>query len=259
MFEAKFPQAVLLKKVVEALTGLIDDATIDCDNDGLALQAMDSSHVSLVTVRIPRETFEDFRCDRNLSLGLNLGSVTKVIKTANNDDVLTLKASGPSDSVCFLIESRSQHKVSEYNIRQLDLDAEHLDIPETDYDCVVRLPSHEFQRVCRDLSQVGDSVVVDCAKEGVSFAAQGDLGTGNIKLAQTSAERRDGDDAVDIELREKTRLTFALRYLNLFTKATPLSAKVKLSMSEDVPLVVEYPIGESGYVRYYLAPKIEED
>ena len=38
MFEAKFPQAVLLKKVVEALTGLIDDATIDCDNDGLALQ-----------------------------------------------------------------------------------------------------------------------------------------------------------------------------------------------------------------------------
>ena len=139
---------------------------------------------------------------------------------------LRSQASGPSDSVCFLIESRSQHKVSEYNIRQLDLDAEHLDIPETDYDCVVRLPSHEFQRVCRDLSQVGDSVVVDCAKEGVSFAAQGDLGTGNIKLAQTSAERRDGDDAVDIELREKTRLTFALRYLNLFTKATPLSAKV---------------------------------
>ena len=60
-------------------------------NHELPRQAMDSSHVSLVTVRIPRETFEDFRCDRNLSLGLNLGSVTKVIKTANNDDVLTLK------------------------------------------------------------------------------------------------------------------------------------------------------------------------
>ena len=30
-------------------------------------------------------------------------------------------------------------------------------------------------------------------------------------------------------------------------------------MSEDVPLVVEYSIGESGYIRYYLAPKIEDD
>jgi len=258
MFEAKFPQAVLLKKVLEALTGLIDDATFDCDDEGLCLQAMDSSHVSLVTVKIPRETFEEFRCDRNLSLGLNLGVVTKVIKTANNDDVLTLKASGPSDTVCFLIESRNQHKVSEYNIRQLDLDAEHLDIPETDYDCVIRLPAVEFQRICRDLSQIGESVVIDCAKEGVSFAAQGDIGTGNVKLAQTAAADR-REDAVTIELREKTTLTFALRYLNLFTKATPLSAQVKLSMSEDVPLVVEYSIGESGYIRYYLAPKIEDD
>lgn len=258
MFEAKFPQAALLKKVLDALTGLIDDATFDCNDEGLGLQAMDSSHVSLVAVKIPSETFEDFRCDRNLSLGLNLGNVTKIVKTANNEDVLTVKAGSSTDAVCFLIESRNGNKVSEYNIRQLDLDAEHLDIPQTDYDCVVRLPAVEFQRICRDLSQVGESVVIDCDKEGVSFAASGDLGTGTVKLAQTAAvDRR--EEAVDIELREKTTLTFALRYLNLFTKATPLSAQVKLSMSEDVPLVVEYSIGESGHIRYYLAPKIEDD
>ena len=89
----------------------------------------------------------------------------------------------------------------------------------------MRLPSTEFQRICRDLSQIGESVVVDCAKEGVSFAAQGDLGTGNVKLAQTAAADR-REDSVVIELKEKTTLTFALRYLNMFTKATPLSAQV---------------------------------
>jgi len=30
-------------------------------------------------------------------------------------------------------------------------------------------------------------------------------------------------------------------------------------MSGEVPLVVEYQIEELGYIRYYLAPKIEED
>jgi len=30
-------------------------------------------------------------------------------------------------------------------------------------------------------------------------------------------------------------------------------------MSGDVPLVVEYQIEDLGYIRYYLAPKIEED
>jgi proliferating cell nuclear antigen len=30
-------------------------------------------------------------------------------------------------------------------------------------------------------------------------------------------------------------------------------------MSADVPLVVEYKIGDIGHIRYYLAPKIEDE
>lgn len=41
---------------------------------------------------------------------------------------------------------------------------------------------------------------------------------------------------VTIEMNEPVQLTFALRYLNFFTKATPLSPTVTLSMSADVPL-----------------------
>lgn len=44
----------------------------------------------------------------------------------------------------------------------------------------------------------------------------------------------------------------------MFTKATPLSTTVTLSFSKDVPLLVEYKISDMGYVRYYLAPKIDE-
>jgi len=42
------------------------------------------------------------------------------------------------------------------------------------------MPSAEFQRICRDLSQIGESVVICCTKEGVKFSASGDLGTGII-------------------------------------------------------------------------------
>ena len=38
------------------------------------------------------------------------------------------------------------------------------------------------------------------------------------------------------QMNEPVQLTFALRYLNFFTKATPLSPTVTLSMSADVPL-----------------------
>jgi len=63
---------------------------------------------------------------------------------------------------------------------------------------------------------------------------------------------------VQIKLEDDVSLTFALRYLNSFAKATPLSSTVSLKMSPDVPLVVEYAIEELGHIRYYLAPKIDE-
>jgi len=58
---------------------------------------------------------------------------------------------------------------------------------------------------------------------------------GNIKLAQSANVDKE-EEAVTIEMQEPVVLTFALRYLNFFTKATPLSAQVSLSMSADVPL-----------------------
>lgn len=58
---------------------------------------------------------------------------------------------------------------------------------------------------------------------------------GNIKLAQSANVDKE-EEAVVIEMQEPVTLTFALRYLNFFTKATPLSSQVSLSMSADVPL-----------------------
>merc|ERR1712193_292904 len=66
-------------------------------------------------------------------------------------------------------------------------------------------------------------------------------------------------DAVTVEVNEPVNLTFALRYLNFFTKATPLSGQVSLSISPDVPLVVGYEIEDLGHVKYFLAPKIENE
>lgn len=191
-------------------------------------------------------------------MGMNLANMSKILKCANNNDTVTIKAQDNADTVTFMFESQNQEKVSDYEMKLMNLDQEHLGIPETDYACIVRLPSQEFARICRDLSQFGESVVITCTKEGVRFSASGDAGSANIKLAQTSSVDKE-DEAVTIEMQEPVTLTFACQYLNSFTKATPLSSQVSLSMSPDVPLVVEFTIPELGHIRYYLAPKIEED
>ncbi len=95
-------------------------------------------------------------------------------------------------------------------------------------------------------------------KEGIRFSSSGDLGTGNIMLKKNTAVDKD-EDAVVIEMQEPVELNFALRYLTLFTKATALGPTVTLSLSPDIPVVVEYPVDTMGHIRYYLAPKIDEE
>jgi proliferating cell nuclear antigen len=258
MFEARLLQAGLLKKILEAVKDLITDANIDCSATGLSLQAMDTSHVSLVSLLLRSDGFEHFRCDRNVSLGINLPGMSRILKCANNDDVLTLKANDDSDTITFMFESPTADRVSDFELKLMDIDAEHLGIPDQEYNAVVKMPAAEFQRICRDLTVLGDTVVIGATKEGVKFSVAGEMGSGNIIVRQ-NAEVDDDELATTITMKEEVQLSFALRYLNFFTKATPLSGTVSLSLTKDVPLVVEYRIEDLGWVRFYLAPKIEDE
>ena len=91
MFEARLTQGVLLKKLLDATRDLIVDANFECSAAGFSLQAMDSSHVSLVSMQLRADGFDHFRCDRNLSMGINLGNMAKMLKCAGNEDVVTMK------------------------------------------------------------------------------------------------------------------------------------------------------------------------
>jgi proliferating cell nuclear antigen len=263
MFEARIDNGGILKKIMESVKDLVNEANFDCSSTGVSLQAMDSSHVSLVALHLRSDGFSHFRADRNISLGINLGAMSKILKCAGNDDMITLKADDSGSEVSFMFENSAQTRVSHFSLKLMDIDSEHLGIPDTEYKCVVKMPATEFQRICREIAIIGDTVKISASKEGVKFSVTGDLGSGSI-VCKSNSSVDDENEAVVIKVEEETTLTFALRYLNFFAKATPLSGSVTLKMSSEVPLVVEYKIAsgedaDMGHIRFYLAPKIEED
>ena len=119
--------------------------------------------MSLVSVNLRADKFDKFRCDRQLSMGMSLESMAKIFRyfvlckchvpyveyyrCAANDDIITVKAQDQPDTVNFMFESPNQEKVSDYEMKLMNLDQEHLGIPETDYAAVIKMPAGEFQRV----------------------------------------------------------------------------------------------------------------
>eukprot|EP00968_Pinguiococcus_pyrenoidosus_P008845 scaffold655_cov225-Pinguiococcus_pyrenoidosus.AAC.18 len=210
MFEARLIQGSLLKKVVSAINELVTDANLECSPSGLSLQAMDSSHVSLVALLLRSEGFDLFRCDRSVQLGLNMANLGKILRCAGNDDVITIRAAENSDNLSLMFESAKEDRISDFELKLMDIDSEQLGIPDTQYSCTVQMPSAEFQRIIRDLSVIGDTCTIGCSKEGVRFGVTGDLGKGEITLRENSAVDSD-EDRVTIQMEEPVELTFALR------------------------------------------------
>lgn len=97
-----------------AIKDLVEHANFDCNEDGLVglrtdqrLQAMDSSHVALSAVELRADGFEEYRCDRPMSIGVAITSLTKVLRSANNNDILNMRKGDNSDSLHLVFEGAS--------------------------------------------------------------------------------------------------------------------------------------------------------
>lgn len=186
---------------------------------------------------------------------MQLTSLTKILKCAKDNDVVTLKAADDADSLGLVFESPKEDRVGEYEMKLMDIDQEHLGIPDTQYDATITMSSAEFARICRDLTALGESVKIEASKEGVRFSSEGEVGSGSVLLKQTAGSDRravraktdpdededaadekpdvsgdDGEDEIDDEDRPAKK-----RKANGSSKATK---KTKPSSDDDVGVAI---------------------
>ena len=76
------------------------------------------------------------------------------------------------------------------------------------------MPSQEFARICKDLSNIGESVQITVTKGGVTFSAKGDIGNAKINLTQGGNVDKE-EESIVIDMQEAVNLTFALRFVNI--------------------------------------------
>jgi proliferating cell nuclear antigen len=257
MFYAKLKESLLMKKLIESIKDIVSEINLEVTPTGINLQAMDASHVALVTVNLSCEGFEDYRCDKVLTLGINVQSLWKLMKCGGNEDYLTFKADLDPSFLNITFENKKMKKNCNFNLGLINIESEHLGIPETSYGSMISMSSSEFNRVTKELYQLSETVNIETNKSFVTFSINSESVNGSIKIDANLSDNI--EEQTHIKVEEPVNLAFALRYLNMFTKATPLSDTVTLYLSSEYPLKVEYTLENLGSLKYYLAPRISED
>jgi proliferating cell nuclear antigen len=91
MFEAKLVDGNILRKIVDSIKDLVTDVNLEVSANGISLQAMDSSHVALVQLKLDKSGFSVYKCDKPITLGLSITNLAKVLRLVTGNDSITLK------------------------------------------------------------------------------------------------------------------------------------------------------------------------
>lgn len=139
----------------------------------------------------------------------------------------------------------------------ITIDTEHLGIPDTKYTSLVTMSSTEFARICRELYAINETVIIETTKDYIKFDVNNTNIGGGFKIEKN--DTTEIEEQCIIANETDVNLSFALRYLNMFTKASAVGQQVTLYLSKEYPLMVEYKLGELGVLKFYLAPRIDDN
>eukprot|EP00494_Astrolonche_serrata_P001914 UN01920 len=184
-FNAQLKEGDVFTKVIDAIKELTQECNFECTSDGIECQCMDNSHVSLVKLQLNKDGFEEYNCKEDITLGLNLTNLSKILKCSGSKDSLEINAED-TENITFSFVNPGEDKCATFKLKLFDIDAEHLGIPDTEYSCTVTMASSEFSRICRDMAVLRDSVKITASKAGVQFETKGDIGSGDLLFKQST-------------------------------------------------------------------------
>lgn len=263
MLEARLINGNLLRKLFESIKEMVSDVNLDCDDSGIHMQSMDSSHVALVSFKLADSLFDAYRCDINRTVGLKVETVCKVLKACGPMDTVVLRCDDDGDTLDIVIEHDKDEKMSHLSLKLMQIHQEALGVPDNEFDTVVMMPSRELKNIAYHYDQLGiETVSIDVNKNEIRFLCKGDLGEGSTVLKPTQGDNREECTEI-LNCKQPVTMSFALRYVKMFANASSLSLRVRVSLTDKQPLEVKFLLKDSdeslGYLRFFLAPKIEED
>jgi proliferating cell nuclear antigen len=264
---------------------------------GMYVQSMDSSHVMLMEISLPENWFDKYEVSKPVTLGLKSALLRTIMSAhetstriewlhdAEKDDdkmeirfntgtIVDEKDSSSSSLTSSSSSSSLYNKV--FEIPLIDIDAETLNIPHTDYVAEITLLSEKFNELISEFSNFGDTLHVEISEEAIFFSAKSPE-SGSMKVQIDMDEI----DAFSIQEDESVSASFSLRYLKNIATFYRTSKQITLAISAGIPMRLSYPlvhnqqnVAASGEkegeeeattttaiqgIHFFLAPKLDDN
>ena len=221
IFNVKTVQSGAFRVLIESLKEILTDTNIIFDKTGIKLIATDNSQVVLIHMKLNAEKFEYFYCEKKTTIGVNMMNMFKLIKAMTSNDTLSLFIEKDNPNrLGIKINNVEKNAQTVFKMNLLDISEDELTVPPAKFETELTLPSSDFQKIIRDMTNIGENIEIKSVGEALILNCEGDFANQETVLCQTQGGLSFSKSAGP-EL--PIQGIFSLKYLALFTKCTNLS------------------------------------
>ena len=258
VLEIKTVQIAPFRTLMTALKDILLETNIIFSKDGIRIINMDKSHTILAHLFLDADKFEYFYCKfPKIIIGVNMFHLFKLINTIDNDDTLTIYineddySEGIIDFLGLRFENGDIKQCKNQKLKLIEPDEVELLLPEVKFSSVINLPSSDFQKIIRDLSNISERLEIKSVANELIFKCKG-------PFAYCEIRRSEYDGSMEfIQKQSSSKVIqgeFSLKNLGYFIKCTNLCNSIEMYLENDLPLIVKYSVASLGEIKLCLAP-----
>jgi proliferating cell nuclear antigen len=195
------------------------------------IQGMDKSHVCLFDLKLKKEWFSNYNVIEHTNLCFDASIFYSMIST---------KGDKKSDYSKYFTMPLIEYEYDEMNI------------PETEYDAELSLPSKKVTDMLSQLSNFGDDLNIKCSDDFVDFKTKGNSGEMRVNIPI------DDMSSYSVVEDEDINLNYSMIYINKMCITNKLSSDIDFCLSNQCPMKIKYDLGDDSMLLFYIAPKIAD-
>lgn len=238
---AKLENPKFFSEVISIISELVSEVKLKFDETGMSIIAVDNANVSMVSFKMPKESFSEYRAQREV-IGINLDNLKAVLRRTKSSGSMTLESEENMLNIKILDKVKRN-----FSIAMIDVDSEDKKVPQLEFMSQIQLAPSEFSEVIEDCLVVSDVCSFIAEPERFIVEASG-LNSARIEFSSDEIKIISG----------KSKAKYSLEYLQKFMKAGKISDKVIINFSTNDPVKVDFR-QENFEMSFILAPRVDND
>ena len=251
IFKARTSAAYSIKIAIDLLKNNLHTACLRIDKDGIFLSMNTTKHVKILDMRLDAINFivYKFRPDELMFMGINLGHLHQVLRSIKKKDSIQMfiDSDAPSELGIKVIP-RENNRITTSVVKIQDTQWVDLDIP-TGYKIPVNIPSGDFHKMIKDMTQIGNKITVIAHQFHILFRC--DAGS-IIKRDVAFGSANESDDDSDDDETDPYERTFETDQFRSITKLSNLGNIIQIFPCENEPLLFRSKVGDLGVIDIYI-------